>query len=38
MRPKDKIFDMAWRPENTTTEEIEQGKLLSEYRIQKQMC
>ena len=27
MRPKDKIFDMEWRPENTTKEEIAEGTI-----------
>ena len=35
MRPKEKIFDMAWRPENKTKEEIAEGKsLMAKYHIQ----
>jgi hypothetical protein len=36
VRPKDKIFDMKWRPQNTTNEEIAEGRrLVGEYKIQK---
>jgi predicted CXXCH cytochrome family protein len=33
IRPKDKIFDMEWRPENRTTDEINQAKdlMVREY-------
>jgi len=35
VRPKDKIFDMTWRPENTTKTEIADGKTwVHQYRIQ----
>src|SRR6476660_5405542 len=35
VRPKDKIFDMAWRPENKTKEEIAEGRSrVAEYHIQ----
>jgi Cytochrome c7 and related cytochrome c/Class III cytochrome C family len=26
LRPKDKVFDMAWRPENKTKEELQEGR------------
>jgi cytochrome c peroxidase len=36
VRPKDKIFDMEWRPENKSEDEIKQGQSwVAEYRIQK---
>src|SRR5882757_728287 len=35
LRPKDKIFDMQWRPENKSKTEIEEGvKRKEEYHIQ----
>ena len=35
VRPVDKIFDMEWRPENKTQEELAEGrKLIDEYKIQ----
>jgi len=35
VRPKEKIFDMEWRPENKTKEEIAEGSsLVSFYHIQ----
>ena len=35
VRPKDKVFDMEWRPMNTTKEQIADArKLVTEYRIQ----
>jgi len=35
VRPKDKIFDMEWRPENTTKTEIADAKRwVTDYRIQ----
>ena len=35
VRPVDKIFDMEWRQENKTQEEIAQGlKLVQDYKIQ----
>jgi hypothetical protein len=35
VRPKDKIFDMEWRQENTTKEEINEGhQLVAQYHIQ----
>jgi hypothetical protein len=36
VRPKEKIFDMAWRPENRSADEIASGRdLVGKYRIQK---
>jgi hypothetical protein len=36
IRPADKIFDMEWRPENTTSKQVEEIRpLLSQYQIQK---
>ena len=36
VRRPDKIFDMTWRPENTTDTEIDEGSaLLAQYQIQK---
>src|ERR1700674_2727985 len=36
VRPRDKIFDMEWRPENKTKEEIAEGtSLVTKYHIQK---
>lgn len=36
VRPKEKIFDMTWRPENRTKDEIAAGKdLLGKFHIQK---
>ena len=36
IRPADKIFDMKWRPENRTREQLEEVRpLLSKYQIQK---
>jgi len=35
VRPADKIFDMEWRQQNRTSEELTEGKsLLSKYQIQ----
>jgi hypothetical protein len=35
VRRADKIFDMAWRPENKTSEELQEGiELKAKYRIQ----
>jgi hypothetical protein len=35
LRPKEKIFDMAWRRENKTAEELEQGRgWKAEYKVQ----
>jgi hypothetical protein len=35
VRPKEKIFDMEWRQENKTKEEIAEGRsLVANYRIQ----
>jgi hypothetical protein len=35
VREKEKIFDMTWRPENKTKEELNEGKaLVNRYRIQ----
>ncbi|MEJ7709228.1 MAG: cytochrome c3 family protein [Pyrinomonadaceae bacterium] len=34
LRPKEKIYDMEWRPENKTTEEIAEGQKLKElYKV-----
>ena len=36
LRPKERIFDMEWGPENRSAEEIAKGKeLLGQYHIQK---
>jgi hypothetical protein len=36
VRPKEKIFDMAWRPENKTKDEIAEGRsLVAGFHIQK---
>jgi hypothetical protein len=36
VRPKEKIVDMEWRPENKTKEEIDEGRsLVAKYHIQK---
>jgi hypothetical protein len=35
VRPVDKVFDMAWRQENTTPEQLAEGvQLKSQYKIQ----
>jgi len=35
IRPKDKIFDMEWRPENKSSEEMKYGQdLVNKYHIQ----
>ena len=35
VRPKEKVFEMEWRPENTTAEQIAQGQqLVRDYKIQ----
>jgi hypothetical protein len=35
VRPKDKIFDMQWRPENKTADELAKGLTWkAEYKIQ----
>ena len=34
IRPKSEVYNMKWRPENTTAREIEQGKALkAEYKV-----
>jgi hypothetical protein len=36
VRPKAKVFDMEWRPENSGDKEIAEGKnLVEQYHIQK---
>jgi hypothetical protein len=35
VRKKEKIFDMEWRPENKTKEELDEGSaLLATYQVQ----
>jgi mono/diheme cytochrome c family protein len=35
VRPKDRIYDMAWRPANTDNEQLAEGvRLKAEYKIQ----
>ena len=35
VRDREKVFDMTWRPENKTSEELDEGKsLVKKYQIQ----
>jgi hypothetical protein len=35
VRPKDKVFDMTWRQENKSDQEINEGKnLVAQYKVQ----